>query len=116
VISLAAPLHCSPSVTPEEDSMKLLIVMSCFVALATTGCGGKADCTELGKTWCSRVKACGGTPTPDCENILSNLCIASTPSGCTEPVDVSACVSAANSESCDQVLAAQPPDCQLRCK
>lgn len=96
--------------------MKLLIVMSCFVALATTGCGGKADCTELGKTWCSRVRACGGTPSADCENILTNLCIASTPSGCTEPVDVSACVSAANSESCDQVLAAQPPDCQLRCK
>jgi hypothetical protein len=44
------------------------------------------------------------------------MCIASTPAGCTEPVDVSACVSAANSESCDQVLAAQPPNCELRCK
>jgi hypothetical protein len=36
--------------------------------------------------------------------------------GCTEKPDVSECISASNDESCDQVLAAQTPNCQLRCK
>jgi len=113
--ALATSLHSWPALTP-EDSMRTLIVMSCFVALATAGCGGKADCAEFGKTWCGRVKACGGTPTADCENILTNLCVQSTPVGCTEKPDVTECISAANAEGCDQVLASQTPSCQLRCK
>ena len=96
--------------------MRTMIVVSCFMALATAGCGGKADCAEFGKTWCSRVKACGATPTPDCENILTNLCVQSTPAGCSEKADASECVSGANGESCDQVLALQTPNCQLHCK
>lgn len=96
--------------------MRRLFLFSCVLALATVGCGGKADCTEFGKTWCARVKACGGTPSAQCESTMTNLCIQSTPVGCTEPVDVSACISAADSESCNQVLAAQSPSCTLRCK
>ena len=97
--------------------MKTLFLLSSVVVLAAAGCGGKADCTEFGKTWCERVKACGGTPTPACEGIMTNLCVQSTPPGCTNSnVDVSECVSAANGESCDQVLAQQSPSCRLTCK
>ena len=96
--------------------MRAMILLSCVLALAAAGCGGKADCTEFGKTWCARAKACGGTPSPECESVMTNLCIQSTPVGCTEPVDASACISGANDESCNQVLAGQPPSCTLRCK
>lgn len=96
--------------------MRTLILLSGFLALATAGCG-KADCAEFGKTWCARVSACGGTPTADCENIMTNVCVGSTPAACTtQSTDVSECISAANTESCNEVLAGRPPSCTLRCK
>ena len=96
--------------------MRALILLSCGLALATAGCGGRADCTELAKTWCARAKECGATQTANCENFVTSSCIQLTPAGCTEPADASECVSAASSESCDQVLAGRPPSCTLRCK
>ena len=87
--------------------MRRLFPFSCVLALATAG---------VRKTWCARVKEGGGTPSAECESTLTNLCIQSTPVGRTEPADVSACISAANTESCNQVLAALLPSCTLRCK
>jgi hypothetical protein len=94
--------------------MRTLFLFSCVVMLAAAGCG-HADCAEFGKTWCARVKACGGTPTADCEAVATNLCAQASPGGCKASVDASECVSSANSESCDQVLA-ERLSCSLRCK
>ena len=68
--------------------MRTLILLSCGLAMATAGCG-RADCTELAKTWCALAKDCGGTPTAECENFVTNSCIQMTPAACTEPADTS---------------------------
>jgi hypothetical protein len=97
--------------------MRTLLLLSCIAALGAVGCGKKADCGEFAKTWCARVSACGGTPSAQCESIMTNLCVQSTPAACTQQtVEVDECVSAANNESCNDVLAPRPPSCQLTCK
>ena len=97
--------------------MRTLLLLSCIAAIGSTGCGGKADCAEFAKTWCARVSACGGKPTAECESIMTNLCVQSTPAACTQQtVDASECVSAANKESCTDVFAPLPPVCKLTCK
>ena len=94
--------------------MRLSVGALLCVVVCSVGCG-KADCNEFAKTWCARVTACGGTPSASCQSVLADLCTQSTPGGCTTAVDASECVSAANNESCDLVLAAQSPSCTLRC-
>ena len=95
--------------------MRMLLLFSGVLALATVGCG-KADCTEAAKAWCARAQACGGTPSADCESIVANSCIASTPAGCSGSVDASECVTAASNEACGDVLANLAPNCTLTCK
>lgn len=57
-----------------------------------------------------------GKPSADCETIVANSCIASTPAGRSGSVDASDCASAASNEACGQVLANLPPTCTLTCK
>jgi hypothetical protein len=100
---------------PRRQRVRTLLFF-CVLALAAAGCGGKPDCTEAAKAWCAQAKACGGTPTPECESIVTNSCNQAAPSACAGSVDASECVSAASSESCALVLADQAPNCTLRCK
>ena len=96
--------------------MRMLTLLSCVLALAAVGCGGKPDCNEAAKAWCERAKTCGGTPTADCETIVASACNQAAPAACNGSVDASACVSAASNEACGQVLAGQAPGCTLSCK
>jgi hypothetical protein len=94
--------------------MRMLLPLFGVLALAAVGCG-KADCNEAAKAWCERAKACGGTPTADCETIVAASCNQAVPAGCGT-IDASQCVSAASQEACGNVLAGQPPNCTLTCK
>ena len=95
--------------------MRMLLSLSCVLALAAVGCG-KADCTEAAKAWCERAKACGGTPTADCETIVANSCNQAAPAECNGSVNASECVTAASNEACNLVLANLAPHCSLSCK
>ena len=95
--------------------MRTLLLLSGVLALGAVGCGKGADCNAAAQAWCARAKACGGNPVADCETIVANSCIASTPVGCSGAVDASECASAASQEACGNVLAGLPPTCTLTC-
>jgi hypothetical protein len=92
---------------------KLLGAVLLFSSLLA-GCGGGSDCKAYGKAACERFVACGGTAAANSPDLITTECAQAFP--CAGSVDASECITAADNQSCADVLAGAAVRCTAHCK
>lgn len=92
---------------------KLLGAVLVFSSLFA-GCGGGSDCKAYGKAACDRFVGCGGTAVANCQSLITTECEQAFP--CSGSTDASECITAADNQSCAEVLAGAAVRCTAHCK